>query len=148
MFSVVPLNKSKPPFFYTTSMHQQSEEVLFSCFMTTLNAGFENKLALEDVGYESGSENFNIPLLSDELAESTMIPVMKTPPLTLLLHTAQLPASHNASLYTTGYHSIALMMKKVLQFTFHLLTAWHNHKTPWVLHSSHHTSSPTLHMMT
>ena len=40
---------------------QQSEEVLFSCFMTTLNAAFENKLALEDEGYESGNENFNIP---------------------------------------------------------------------------------------
>ena len=29
--------------------------------MTTLNAAFESKLALEDEGYESGSENFNIP---------------------------------------------------------------------------------------
>ena len=51
-------------FFYTTSthlLHQQSEEVLFSCFMTLLNAAFESKLALEDQGYESGSENFNIP---------------------------------------------------------------------------------------
>ena len=28
--------------------------------MTTLNAAFESKLALEDEGYESGSENFNI----------------------------------------------------------------------------------------
>ena len=51
-------------FFYTTSMHllcQQSEEVLFSCFMTTLNAAFESKLTLEDEEYKSGSENFNIP---------------------------------------------------------------------------------------
>ena len=51
-------------FFYTTSMHllhQQSEEVLFCCFMTTLNAVFENKHTLKDEGYESGSENFNIP---------------------------------------------------------------------------------------
>ena len=31
--------------------------------MTTLNAAFESKLALEDEGYESGSENFNIPIL-------------------------------------------------------------------------------------
>ena len=49
-------------FFYTTSMHllhQQSEEVLFGCFVTMLNAAFEAKLALEDEGYESGSENFN-----------------------------------------------------------------------------------------
>ena len=29
--------------------------------MTTLNATFESKLALEDEGYESSSENFNIP---------------------------------------------------------------------------------------
>ena len=51
-------------FFYTASMHllcQHTEEVLFSHFMTTLNASFESKLTLEDEGYESGSENFNIP---------------------------------------------------------------------------------------
>ena len=29
--------------------------------MTTLNAAFESRLTLEDKGYESGSENFNIP---------------------------------------------------------------------------------------
>ena len=51
-------------FFYTTSTHllcQQSEEALFSHFMTMLNVAFERKLTLEDGGYESGSENFNIP---------------------------------------------------------------------------------------
>ena len=51
-------------FFYTTSMYlicQHSEEVLFGHFMTTLNAAFESKLTLEDEGYESRSENFNIP---------------------------------------------------------------------------------------
>ena len=49
-------------FIYSTSTHllcQQSDEILYSCFMTTLNAAFESKLALEDKGYESGSENFN-----------------------------------------------------------------------------------------
>ena len=51
-------------FFYSTSSHllcQQSNEVLFCCFMTTLNVAFESKLTLEDEGYESCSENFNIP---------------------------------------------------------------------------------------
>ena len=51
-------------FFYSTSthrLHQQSDEVLFSCFMTTLIAAFECKLALEDEGYRSGSENVNTP---------------------------------------------------------------------------------------
>ena len=42
-------------------LSQQSEEVLFSHFMTMLNAAFETKLTLEDEGYESGSENFNVP---------------------------------------------------------------------------------------
>ena len=51
-------------FFYSTSTHllcQQSDEILFGCFVTTLNAAFESKLALEDKCYESSSENFNIP---------------------------------------------------------------------------------------
>ena len=51
-------------FFYMTSTHlpcQQSEEVLFSHFMTMLNVAFESKLALKDEGYESGSEIFNTP---------------------------------------------------------------------------------------
>ena len=51
-------------FFYSTSthlLHQESNEVLISHFMITLNAAFESKLALEDEGYESSSENFNIP---------------------------------------------------------------------------------------
>ena len=51
-------------FFYSTSTYllcQQSDEVLFIHFVTTLNATFESKLALEDEGYDSGSENFNIP---------------------------------------------------------------------------------------
>ena len=40
-------------FFYTASthtLHQQSDEILFVYFMTTLNAAFEWKLALEDEG--------------------------------------------------------------------------------------------------
>ena len=35
--------------------------MFFGHFVTTLSAAFESKLALEDEGYESGSENFNIP---------------------------------------------------------------------------------------
>ena len=116
-------------FFYTTSTHllcQQSEEVLFGCFVTILNAAFESKLALEDKGYESGSKNVNIPLLSEDLPESTMFPSIRTFPFTLLHHAPQIPTSHATSLYATGYHSVALMMKKVLQLTFHLLTAPQN----------------------
>ena len=51
-------------FFYSTSTHmlcQQSDKILFSHFVITLNATFESKLALEDKSYESSLENFNIP---------------------------------------------------------------------------------------
>ena len=51
-------------FFYTTSMHllcQQYEEVLFGCFVTMHKTAFESKCTLGDKGYESGSENFNVP---------------------------------------------------------------------------------------
>ena len=51
-------------FFYSTSTYtlcQQPDEILFSHFMTTLNAAFEWQLALEDEGYESGSDTVNMP---------------------------------------------------------------------------------------
>ena len=50
-------------FFYSTSthtLHQQSDEILFGCFMTTLNAAFEQQLALTDEGYESSSDTINL----------------------------------------------------------------------------------------
>ena len=72
------------------------------------------------------------PLLSDVFPKSTMFPVMTTSPLNLLLHAAQLPASHITKLCTAGYHSVVLTRKKVPQLTFHLLTALHYHRTPWV----------------
>ena len=46
-------------FFYSPSSHtlcQQSDEILFGCFMITLNAAFDQQLSLVDEGYESGSE--------------------------------------------------------------------------------------------
>ena len=51
-------------FFYsdhTQQMPNLPEEILFSCFVTTLNDVLERELAQEDEGYESGSENFHIP---------------------------------------------------------------------------------------
>ena len=51
-------------FFYMPSahtLHQISDKILFGHFMTMLTAAFEQKFTLEEKGYESGSENFNIP---------------------------------------------------------------------------------------
>ena len=51
-------------FFYSSSSHtfcQQSEEILFGCFVTALNAAFDQQLSLADEGYESGSDTVNLP---------------------------------------------------------------------------------------
>ena len=69
--------------------------------MTTLIATFESKLALEDEGYESGSENFNIPTPLRKPPRFTMFPVLR---MSLLIqiqlhHSAQVPASHITDLY-------------------------------------------------
>ena len=130
-------------FFYTTSkhlLHQQSEEVLFAHFVTMLNTAFENKLALEDEWYESGSDNFIIPTPLKQTPRIHHVSSDDNISFDPLLHTAQLPASHIASLYDASYHSVPLIMKKVLQLIFKLLTAQHHHRTPWVLYSSHMTS--------
>ena len=58
-------------FFYSPSshtLHQQSNEILFRCFVITLNAAFDQQLSLADEGYKSGSDT--IDLLS---------PLRKTP---------------------------------------------------------------------
>ena len=51
-------------FFCSNSVQQLrsiSEEVLFGCFVTTLNDAFKWALALEDKGHNSGSESLSIP---------------------------------------------------------------------------------------
>ena len=51
-------------FFYSTSTYtlcQQPDEILFGHFMTTLNAAFEQQLAVEAEGYESSLDTINMP---------------------------------------------------------------------------------------
>ena len=51
-------------FFYSPSnhtLHQQSDKILFGCFVITLNAAFDQLLSLADEGYESGADTFDLP---------------------------------------------------------------------------------------
>ena len=51
-------------FFWTSTshtLHQQSEETLFGCFVIALNAAFTQQLLLADEGYESGSDTIDLP---------------------------------------------------------------------------------------
>ena len=52
-------------FFYSLSSHtlcQQSAEILFGCFVITLNAAFDQQLLIADEGYESGYILLTYPL--------------------------------------------------------------------------------------
>ena len=71
--------------FYSTSthlLHQQSEKILFGHFITMLNAPFESKFASKDEGYDSSSENFNIPNPLQKTSRIHHVSSIKTPLLT------------------------------------------------------------------
>ena len=51
-------------FFYSPSshtLHQQPDEILFGCFVISLNAAFDQQLSLANEGYESGSDTIDLP---------------------------------------------------------------------------------------
>ena len=129
-------------------LHQQSEEVLFGHFMTTLNAAFEanSHWKMQDMRVEVKISTYPFP--SDITPESTLFPVMTTPLLTLPLHAAQVPASHITSLYVADCHPLTLKMKTIQQLTFHLLTTLHHHRISQILCSIWILSSSILRVMT
>ena len=56
-------------FFWTSTshtLHQQSEETFFGCFVIALNAAFTQQLSLADEGYESGSDTVDLPTPSQK----------------------------------------------------------------------------------
>ena len=67
------INRVYAAFFYsdfTQQIWNLPEEILFGPFVTTLNDASDTELAQEGEGYESGSENFNIPHSSQNSTES------------------------------------------------------------------------------
>ena len=45
----------------SNTLHQQSNEALFGCFVIALNAAVDQQLSLADEGYESGSDTISLP---------------------------------------------------------------------------------------
>ena len=78
--------------------------------MTTLNAAFESKFTSEDKGYESGSENFNIPDPLPKTSRIHQVSSIKMPPLTQFQVHHTVPEIHDSDLYAEGWHSATLMM--------------------------------------
>ena len=75
-------------------LHQLPEDVLFGCFVITLNAAFTQQLSLADEGYESGS-NTDLPT-----------PLQKT------LHIHHVSSMEHASFnlaYTTPHHPVTTL---------------------------------------
>ena len=51
-------------FFYSSSshtLHQQSDKILFGCFVIALNTAFDQQLLLADGEYESSSDTIDLP---------------------------------------------------------------------------------------
>ena len=69
-------------FFYSPSshtLHQQSDKILFGCFLIALNAVFDQQLSLADEGYESDSDSIDLPTPLRKTPESTMFPAWNMP---------------------------------------------------------------------
>ena len=84
-------------FFLTSTchtLHQQSEETLFGCFVIALNAAFTQQLSLADEGYESSSDTVDLPT-----------PLQKTP------HIHHISSIEHASfnpVHTTPHNTVTI----------------------------------------
>ena len=79
----------------TQQLQNLPEEVLFSCFLTTLNDTFERELTQEDEGYESGSERLSIPTLLRRASRIYHVSTNENTLSTLSLHLPQLHNTQN-----------------------------------------------------
>ena len=96
-------------FFYSPSSHtlcQQSDEILFGCFVVPLNAAFDQQLSLADEGYESGSDTIDLPTPLKRLQESTMFPAWNM--LHLIQHLSHHAVHHklHPDQYADAYPSV------------------------------------------
>ena len=149
-----PIEQVYNAFFYSTSMHllcQQSDEILFSCFMTTLNAAFESKLTLEDEGYESGSQNFNIPTplrWTSKIHHVSNVENVSFDPDLVTPYNTGTKESHCRLVHRhLTFSSSEEMMMTLQQMRFHLLTVHHQCSTTQIPFSDHPPSTPWMHML-
>ena len=99
-----------------------------------LNAAFESKLALEDDGYEIGSENFNIPTHSEKHPGSTSFPVLKMPLLTQFQLHHPVPEIHDSDLYAEDWHTAPQMMMTPQKMRPLSISVHHKCRTTHMIH--------------
>ena len=138
-------------FFYSTSTHiphQQSDKILFGHFVTTPNAAFERKLALEDEGYDSISENFNISTPLQRTSKLHHISASRMPLLIQFqLHHA-VPENCASNLYAEDWHTAPLMMMTPQKMRFLPLTVHHKCSTMHMIHDHYLPSTPLMPLFT
>ena len=80
---------------------QKSDEVLFSCFVITLNATFESKLPFKTKAMTVAVKILTYPHHLEEPPRFTMFSVLKMCPLTHIqsCHTGQVPEDQTAHQY-------------------------------------------------
>ena len=82
-------------------LHQQSEDVLFGCFVIALNAAFTQQLSLADEGYESGSDTVDLPT-----------PLQKTPH---IHHVSSIEHASFNPVHTTPHNTVTMIPHSSLQ---------------------------------
>ena len=110
-------------FFWTSTshtLHQQSAETLFWCFVIVLNAAFTQQIFLADEGYESGSDTVDLPTSLQKtphihhvssLEHASLNPVHTTPCNTVTMtpcsspQTPTRPVCHHLSFSSDTDHS-------------------------------------------
>ena len=75
-------------------LHQQSEDVLFGCFVIALNAAFTQQLLLADEGYENGSDTVDLPT-----------PLWQTPP---IHHMSSIEHASFSPLHNTTQNTVSM----------------------------------------
>ena len=144
-------------FFHSNSAQQLQnlpEEILFSCFVTTLNDTFEKELA-QDEGYESGNESLNIPTLLKEHHKYTTSQWVRIYLSILPHHLPQLnntqythPKDSEATVLYTAIWCLAVLMKRALWDPVTYIHLWHSSSSDSnPFHGRAEPPSPVQHYM-
>ena len=117
-------------FFYSPSshtLHQQSNKILFGCFVITLNAASDQQLSLADEGHESGSDTINLPTPLrktpqihhvSSMEHTSFDPAPATPCSDHKLHTDQCADTYPSVQQTTTLQTALQNVQKMKRRTF------------------------------
>ena len=107
-------------FFYSSSchtLHQQSDKILFGCFVIALNAAFDQQLLLADEGYESSSDTVELPILLRKKPRIRSIQNLSHHEICHKLHPDQSTDDYHSVQQMTTLHILLEQLQPALQNT-------------------------------